>query len=1112
MSSKNVFLRLKPCLLSAVLCLILFSSTSTHAQKHGIRFKRYSILDGLSQNSVNCILQDRKGFMWFGTEDGLNRFDGYQFNIFRYNFNDSTTLSNNYVLCMMEDDSGRIWVGTQGGGLDRYDPSSETFVRYMHSSSDSESVSSNIITTIYQDSKGRIWIGTDLGLNIYDTERDRFIKPMSGGDSGNSLKSDYITSICEDDSGMIWIGTTNGLNCYDPETKNNRRYLHSSKDPASICSNRITSLCIDGLGSLWIGTDNGLDRMKNGRVVTHYRRREDGRGPSSDRITLIYSSFNSSNVIWIGTADCGLNRLDIKKNSFIYYKSNPKNINSISNDEIRSLYSDRSGGMWVGTRNGLTRMDRSLKRFQTYRNKPNDSHSLSYNLVWSIYEDRMGYVWIGTFRGLNRFDPKTKRFKRYRHDPGDPFSISDDNVFTICEDRNGDLWFGTERGGLNRYDRQRDRFIHYRHDENNPNSLSSDCVYVILRDRSGFIWIGTRNGGLNRFDPDKKIFISYKNDPNDSTTISSDIIYSMCEDHLGRLWIGTWGGGLNRFDRSSGTFKRYKHYKNNNLIDDKVLSIYESVYDSNYVLWYGTMNGLCSLDISSGQFTHYTVEDGLPNDVIYGILEDKNKNLWLSTNNGLSRFDPVNKRFKNYDVSDGLQSNEFNAGAYFQSGKGEMFFGGIGGFSSFYPEDIIDNPFMPSIVITDFKIFNKSVPIGEWEYGGKILNRSITETRVIKLPHKASVFSFEFAAMHFVAPDKNEYACMMEPIDKDWNYIGNNHLVTYANLPPDVYTFRVKASNNDGVWNEQGISIKVIVPPEFWQTLWFKVLAVLFVAVTGFVIFQIRVKTIRERARQLEEINKKLNLQVERRKKSERMVVQERNLLRTLIDNIPDFIYYKDKKSRFVRINKAQAEWLGLSSPEQALGTSDFDYYPEETARKFYKEEQRIIKSGKPMINREEVQPDSKGNVKWISSTTKVPLRNSKGDVIGIVGISRDITKQKETERLLKEAHDMLEQRVKERTEELHKSNQELREEIAERKKIEKERELLIRELKELLANVKTLKGMLPICARCKKIRDDKGYWKQVEEYIRDHSEVEFSHGLCPECLKEMSSITYTEE
>ncbi|MGH7450322.1 MAG: two-component regulator propeller domain-containing protein [bacterium] len=472
---------------------------------------------------------------------------------------------------------------------------------------------------------------------------------------------------------------------------------------------------------------------------------------------------------------------------------------------------------------------------------------LSQSSIQCILQDRKGFMWFGTADGLNKYDGY--RFTVYKNNPDNPNSLSDNWVSSIYEDPDEVgrvLWIGTGNQGLNKLvlskaegsDREKEKFTPYKNNSDNPNSLSDNVVTSIYEDRSGVLWIGTWGGGLNKFDREKEKFTHYKNNPNNPKSLSGNHVFSIYEDRSGVLWIGTWGGGLNKLDLSKAEGsdrekEKFTHYKNdpnnpNSLSDNWVNSIYE---DRSEMLWIGTAGGgLNRFDRKKGRITHYRERDGLPNDCIYGILEDDHGNLWLSTNNGLSKFNPQTKEFKNYDVRDGLQSNEYNGHAYYKSAvSGEMFFGGINGFNAFHPDSVKDNPYIPPVVITAFARYNTDDVAGK-----PIAEKGISETQEIELSYKDNIFTFEFAALSYRNTFKNQYVYTLEGFNENWIQLGTKHDVTFTNLDPGKYTLRVKGSNNDGVWNETGASVKIIITPPYWQTWWFR--GLIAAAVIGFLV------------------------------------------------------------------------------------------------------------------------------------------------------------------------------------------------------------------------------------------------------------------------------------
>ena len=812
--------------------LVLAWPDNLFAQKDNLKFERIAIEQGLSQNTIYCIRQDRKGFMWFGTQDGLNKFDGYDFKVYKHDPQNPNSLSNNVVRAIHESRDGTLWIGTNGGGLNKLvlegtDRTEETFTLFKHDSQNPNSLSDNYVLSIHEDSRHRgevLWIGTRYGgLNKFEVKTGRITRYQNDPGNANSLSDNYIISIYEDQAGTLWIGTYGGgLNKFDREKEIWDRYQYASMNPEDLGHNQIRTIYQDRAGTLWIGTGGGLDKLvlegsnrQNG-AITHYHHNPND--PASLSANAVWSIFeDQSGRFWIGTG-IGLNQFDRVTEKFQRHHHDPDDPSSLSDNYVRAIGEDRSGMLWIGTWNGgLNKLDHRRGMFAHYRNIPNDANSLSHNNVRAIYAGRDSVLWIGTRGGgLNKFDRKKKIFTHYAEDPN---GLSHNYVWSIFEDRAGEFWIGTYGDGLKKFDRQQERFTHYRHDPANPYSLSHKHVTPIYEDRTGVLWIGTDGGGLNRFDRAEETFKHYKHDANDSTSLSHDGIWSILQDRAGTLWIGTAGGGLNEFDAKSETFKSYKNdpHDSLSLSNNHVFCIHEDSRNAG-ILWLGTWGGgLNKFDTATGKFVHYTEKDGLPNDVIYGILEDDHGNLWLSTNKGISRFNLQTETFKNYNIHDGLQSYEFNGGAYHKSESGEMFFGGINGFNAFYPGEIKDNTYIPPLVITAFKKFDQ------------IAKRDIAAADEIALSYRDKYLTFEFVALDYTNPEKNQYAYKMEGFDENWINAGARRFVSYTNLDPGNYVFKVKGSNNDGVWNEEGVAVKIAIAPPPWKTWWAYALYVLLV-------------------------------------------------------------------------------------------------------------------------------------------------------------------------------------------------------------------------------------------------------------------------------------------
>jgi len=838
-----------------------------------LRFDSISIEQGLSQSSVRVILQDRRGFIWFGTEDGLNRYDGYTFKVFKREPSNPNSISDGWITAMVEDQAGYLWIGTRLGGLNRFDPVSGTFRQYLHDGTDPDSLSDNHISALLVDDSNQLWVGTLNGLNRLETAAGTFVHypyltPVPSADGeivgapdaqpitepirdepgqpipSDKLSSKNISTIHQDSSGHLWIGTLDGgLNNFDPGSGQFIIYQTLEDNPATINSNRVTAITEDLQGSLWVGTQKGLNLFDpaTGRFTAfvHDRNNPDSLGENSINVLQTDSSGN----LWIGTSN-GLDRLSGDHSRFIHYQNDPSFSRSLTNNFIIAMYEDQGGVLWFGTYGGgVNRYDRERDKFAYYRNDPQNPNSLSSNFIFPIRVDKDGYAWIGTSGdGLNRFDWRTGEVLRYFNDPENPNSLGSNWLLSIFEDRNGTLWIGTTNG-LDRFNPISDTFTHFRMEPSDPASLSSNFVYAIHEDSAGYLWIGT-SAGLDRFDKKTTLFTHYRPDANDRSTLSGARPLAILEDAGGYLWIGTSEHGLNRFDPGTQRFTQYQHNARDegSISSDSILSLYQ---DSRDRLWIGTAGGGLNLyHPETDTFTYYLERDGLPNGFVYGILEDDIGRLWLSTNFGISRFDPDTETFRNYDSANGLQSNEFNSNAFAKGRDGEFYFGGINGLTVFDPSKITDNARVPQVALTSISQEDKPVT----------LDTSVETTTSITLAWPQNSFEFEFAALSYNQPGKNQYAYTLDGFDTNWHFIGTKRDGRYTNLPGGEYSLLLKASNSDGVWSETPTRINVTVIPPFWQTIGFQVLmgfAAIAVVAGG---FRLRTKAIQDRNRELERL------------------------------------------------------------------------------------------------------------------------------------------------------------------------------------------------------------------------------------------------------------------
>lgn len=833
-----------------------------HAQQIHPSFQRISLEEGLSQSTVYAMAQDPTGFMWFGTQDGLNKYDGYTFKGYIPTPDDPRSISGSYVYDLLVDQDGVLWAATDGGGLSSYNARTDSFTRYWHDPNDPTSLSFNVARALYQTRDGTLWVGTwGGGLNRLDNNRQAFTRYRADADRFDSLSDDTILSMLEDDKGRFWIGSADGLNRLNRVTGEFSVFRPDPDDPVSN-RNSIRCLFQDSLGRIWVGSEAGLLLFDAESGEFHpFPDSYSGGDPLRD-IGVNDMMEDREGVFWIAT-NAGLFIIDERRDQVFRERYDPADNSSLGHDLVLNLLEDQSGVIWVGTfGGGISKFNRSGSNFLHYLRNPQNPNELIFANIYSLFEDTDRTLWVGAGDTLVHYNRETDHITSHEHDPDDPYSISNGYKRDIIRSDENTLWIATTEG-LSRLDQTTGRFHRYRHDPNDPNSLSHNHARFINRDHKGRLWVGTRGGGLNRYRPEQNDFISYRHDPNDQTSIAHDRIYATVPNLDGTLWIGTYDG-LDFFDPETGVFEHYRQNasKSQRISYNVIMCLYKHID----TLWIGSWaGGLHRFDIESETFTNYSTRDGLPNNVVYQILPDREGRLWLSTNRGLSRFDPVQESFLNFNTHDGLQSNEFNTGAAFLSPSGEMFFGGINGFNSFFPSQIHPDPFQPNVVITNFTIYNKPVPIST-PSNPTPLESAIPYAKSITLDHEDRVFSFEFAALHYANPRRNSYQYRLDDFHKEWiSTTADKRGATFTQLPPGQYKLRVRGSNKDGVWSEEEAVLRIDVLPPWYKTWW--AIAIYFLLSVGLILAFIRYKT---RGKELEllrqeEYNRRLQEEVQSR-------------------------------------------------------------------------------------------------------------------------------------------------------------------------------------------------------------------------------------------------------
>ena len=814
------------------------------AQVKSIRLDHLTIEQGLSQSSVNCIAQDSTGFLWIGTQDGLDRYDGYSFVVYKPVPNDVSSISDNYIGCLLVDKFGNLWIGTDNG-LNKYNSATDTFIPFKNIAGDTGSISSNYINSISEDKNGNLWIGTYRGLNFFDKSKNKFIRYLHNKKNKSSLLSDTVYSTFVDSKNRLWVGTAKGLDLFYSGTKTFRHIVDDQKGKKSIAGHGINSIAEDQSGNLWIGTYHGLDRLNmNSNTFTHFAHSNSNHESiSSDSINVIYVDRNGK--VWIGTDSGGLDSFNPATGIFTNFENSVVNYPDANDKQILSLLEDSEGLLWIGTfTSGVYKYDKSERSFGFFKIIDNKVNNKEINDISAIFKDHHNNLWIGTFNaGLIKLNEKTGKYVQYIH-TSSPSSISQNFINVIFEDQHGSIWVGTT-AGLDKFNPASNTFSHFKHNTKDINSPADNFINTIASDKSGNLWLGFAGGGMDKFNPSSNKFIHFKHEPGNVNTLSNNEVNFLFFDNSGILWIGTNGSGLDRFDITTGKFRHYVHRQknSNSLCNNSIFDIFQFRGDTTGTIWIGTSGGGFSrLNTKTDQFKNYSEVNGLANNEVYGILGDEKGNLWMSTNGGISKFNTKEETFCNYDQGDGLQSNEFNQGPFFKDKHGKMYFGGINGIDAFFPDSIKHNPYNPQVVFTSFKDYDKP----------NILKSSIWKTNQIKLSYKDNIVSFRFASLSYNDPIENKFAYMLKGLNNKWIENETNNEVTFTNLPPGKYSLLVKGTNNDGIWSSHIASINIFVLPPFWQAWWFRIIAVVFIAALIFLYLKLRLRTIQLRNKKLE--------------------------------------------------------------------------------------------------------------------------------------------------------------------------------------------------------------------------------------------------------------------
>ncbi|MCB2214278.1 GAF domain-containing protein [bacterium] len=804
-----------------------------------MRFDHLSAADGLSDQTVLTILQDQQGFLWFGTEEGLNRYDGYSFTTYQSDPNDPTSLSDSYITATIQDPDGSIWVGTYYGGLNRLNPRDGSFEHFQPDPADPNAIPAERVTALLMTSAGQLWVGTRAGLSRLDRETGQFITYQHTPGDPDSLKDDEILSLYEDAESRLWVGTRTGLDLFNPGSETFTHYL---KNVGQTRAQAIAIIGDDG-DKLWIGTPWGLLYMdpETGDYQAYTHDNDDPSSLSGNNITALHR--DHLGALWIGIKDHGVNLVtDVTEQGLqvIAYAHRDYDANSLSSNSIRTIFEDNGGLMWFGTDgSGLSKANPDTRTFGFYQHEPDNPDSPAGDNITALAYDLPSHsLWIGTAEsGLDRLDLVTGDFTHFRADPGNQVSLRSNRISLLHIGLNGELYVGTTSHPLQVYDPSVEGFLPALPESTGQAYI--EAATAITHDDEGNLWISQESGRLLRLEPRSGAISTHYLRTGRYFYLANDRILSIHVDADGQLWLGTQSQGLVHFDPESEAFSIFE--ENGTPTGPSHNSITDIYEDEAGLLWLGTEGGgLNRFDPEIERFSYITAQNGLPSNRIFGIIPDAYGALWLSTGNGLAQLDPDSSAIRTFDTGDGLQGSEFNLNAYASGADSALFFGGVNGFNAFYPSAIRANDHVPAVVISSVSLFDR------------VLATNISGCDAeLSLTHDQNFLSFEFAALDYAAPERNQFAYIMEGLNEDTVAAGTRRSADYPNLPPGRYTFRLFAANDDGVWNEDGACIHIEIQPPFYATWWFISLVGLFLGLSVVVGYRWRLLSIEQQRQQL---------------------------------------------------------------------------------------------------------------------------------------------------------------------------------------------------------------------------------------------------------------------
>ena len=877
--------------------LCIFFRLFLSAQDKNFIFDHLSVVDGLTHPCVNDIVQDSSGFLWIATQNGLNRYDGFEFKVYKSYEQQKNGLTNNSIKTLYVDKNGVLWVGTVNGGLLKYNRNTDMFDNYMFDPKNPKSISCNSVYSICEGNNGSMWIGTYGGLNKFNPNTKEFIRYTHDVKNKNSIINDNIRCLYNDKNGDLWVGTDGGgLDLLPKESTTFIHFLHDPQNPNSISDGGIMCIKEDSKNQLWIGTyGGGLNVFnKKTKIFEHYT--VDSKAGNALNCNVIWDLyFDKDTALWISTRGGGINYLNLKTHKISYIQYDINNPNSINSNIILKVIRDKTGIVWIASEDkGVNKLNMHKQNFKQISNDYDINIVLNNCKIASFYEEPNVGIWIGTYgKGLYFLNSQTNTLKHYTTQSTP--SLSNNTIFAISKDNEGNLWLGTDGNGIDILNNTTNKILNV-HSTESPTSLSNNSVHSILKDHEGVMWVGTWGGGLNRYERVDNRFSRFQI----SSIPQNNVAMCLYEDYSGDIWVGTYGNGLGKLNRSNGDFSF--------ILENNIVFCALQSKDKKY-MWIGTQgNGIIKMQISTQLTEGITEKNGLSNDAINALVFDENNDLWATTTNGLNKISSKDNSIQKYDVSDGLLSTNFTPKACTLLSDGSVLIGGMNGINKFNPKDLIIDTYTPTIQITDFYAFNKTVEVGAIIKGSQLLEKDISLTNQIIIPYSLSVISFDFVAIELGNSSKLQFAYLLEGLDKDWNYTDyKNRKITYAQLPAGTYTLKIKSTNSEGKWCENIKELKIIVNPPFWQTIWFYILIVFVSFISVFSYLRYKTIQIAKSKVALEVKIKERTLELELRNEE---IVRQSGKIMIQNEQISDQNDILEKQQRELEIHKNNLEQL----------------------------------------------------------------------------------------------------------------------------------------------------------------------------------------------------------